>query len=730
MKDILRGAVLIGLFLVPFLTLYVANGFFFPFITGKNFAFRIIVEVVLALWVVLACYDRQYRPRFSWILASFGTLMLVMLVANVLAVHPTTALWSNFERMDGYVTLIHVFAYFLVLGTMLRTPKVWSYFFHTSLVVAGFVALKGLSQLSAATGGVRVDSTLGNAAYMAVYMLFHVFILAYLFVQTKVTPYRFVYALLILLFIFVLFQTGTRGTVIGLAAGTITAVSYIALFATKYKQLRTYAVGALLLVVVCIGGFISVRDTAYIQGNDALARIANINLGDDLVVRSQIWSMALSGVKERPLLGWGQGNFNYVFNAEYKPGLYGQEQWFDRTHNIFFDWLIAGGIIGFVSYFSIFAAILYYLVIRPWRQPDESLSVIERGILLGLFAGYLTHNLVVFDNIVSYIFFAAFLGLLHSRVSVEFPSFAVLKIPEVIVTQVVLPVMLIVLGATVYIVNVPGIYAAGDIIDAFQNPDIGGRLKTFELALSRGSFGGQEITEQLAQQAMGVMASKDPAVTAEIKTAYTTLAESELLKMVDKKPGDARLHVFLASYYRSTNNLEKAKEQMDIARTLSPNKQAIILQQGAIELSLGNNTGGRDLFKTAYELDTRNDEAREYYIASLFYSGDTQIALALINDSPVAFKQRLAKSDFVLGAINSAKEFKLLTELYELRVASDSSNAQNWASLAFLYHELKDKDKAIDTLARAGKAVPTFAKMAECISGNLSAGREPQIGCQ
>ena len=171
MKDVLRFVIIGGLFIIPFLTLYVANGSFFPYITGKNFAFRVIVEVILALWVVLACYDATYRPRFSWILATFSTLIVVMFAANLHAVNQTTAFWSNFERMDGYVTLVHVFLYFVMLGTMLRTPKIWSWYLHASLVAAGIVAIMGLSQLSAAS--VRVDSTLGNAAYMAIYMLFH-----------------------------------------------------------------------------------------------------------------------------------------------------------------------------------------------------------------------------------------------------------------------------------------------------------------------------------------------------------------------------------------------------------------------------------------------------------------------------------------------------------------------------------------------------------------------------
>jgi hypothetical protein len=49
MKDILRGIIYVGLFAIPFLTLYVANENFFPYITGKNFWFRIIVEIVFSI---------------------------------------------------------------------------------------------------------------------------------------------------------------------------------------------------------------------------------------------------------------------------------------------------------------------------------------------------------------------------------------------------------------------------------------------------------------------------------------------------------------------------------------------------------------------------------------------------------------------------------------------------------------------------------------------------------
>lgn len=101
MKDILKWVVIVGLFLVPFLPVYVVNDLFFPFITGKNFAFRIIIEIVFASWILLALYDAQYRPRFSWILAGFASFLVIMAFANALGQYPAQSFWSNFERMEG-----------------------------------------------------------------------------------------------------------------------------------------------------------------------------------------------------------------------------------------------------------------------------------------------------------------------------------------------------------------------------------------------------------------------------------------------------------------------------------------------------------------------------------------------------------------------------------------------------------------------------------------------------
>src|SRR5205085_82544 len=147
----------------------------------------------------------------------------------------------------------------------------------------------------------RIDATFGNPIYFAIYMLFHVFIAAYLWAQLLQSERRqkwlwpsIFYGITILFDTMSVLFSGTRGTI----------------------------------------------------------------------------------------LGWGQENYAIVFDKYYDPRMYGQEPWFDRVHNIIFDWLVAGGFPGLILYLLIFAALLRVL----WKADVFTLS--ERSILTGLLVGY------------------------------------------------------------------------------------------------------------------------------------------------------------------------------------------------------------------------------------------------------------------------------------------------------------------------------------------------------
>src|SRR3990167_1826593 len=107
-KQILRNTVLTGLFLIPFVPFLVSSAFFFPFITTKAFTFRIIVEVIFAAWLLLTLLDSEYRLKKSIILYSVLGFLAVIGLADLFGVAPVKSLWSNFERMEGYITLLHL----------------------------------------------------------------------------------------------------------------------------------------------------------------------------------------------------------------------------------------------------------------------------------------------------------------------------------------------------------------------------------------------------------------------------------------------------------------------------------------------------------------------------------------------------------------------------------------------------------------------------------------------
>ncbi|MFM2374251.1 MAG: hypothetical protein RLZZ234_246 [Candidatus Parcubacteria bacterium] len=731
MKDILRGVVLTGIFLVPFLPLMVADSLFFPFITGKNFAFRILVEVIFAAWVVLAFLDRSYRPKFSWVLGAFMWFVGIMFVANLMGESPHKSFWSNYERMEGYVALVHLFLYFVVIGSTLTTTKLWRAFFATSIGVACLMSLYAFGQIGGAIqinqSDTRVDARMGNAAYLAIYMLFHVYLALLMLTKATSRNMRILYGVLAATFVFVLFQTGTRGTALALGGSALMTTGYIALFAKDSPLVRKIAAAGVLAVVAIVGLFILVKDTEFVRTTPNLSRIGTISF-KEAETRFTIWKLAIEGVKERPILGWGQENFNYVFNKHYKASLYAQEPWFDRVHNLVFDWLIAGGLLGFLAYASIVGATLFYATVRPlYQRYSDTFTVTERGLILGVLAGYIAHNLLVFDNLISYTLFVAVVAMVHARVGNSIPAIAETEVEESIVKNIVAPTVLVILLGSVYLVNIPGIQAAGDLIKGFQSATPEAQYQAFDQALSRGSFGMQEIREQLtritqtvvqdqnlaarvAQQYPTLSVDERAAKVTKVRDMFLNRADEELRKQMQETPDDVRILVFQSSFLRVAGKSKEAIEVLERAVDLSPEKQQTQFELGLALLQDGRTADALTRFKTAYELEPKNDQARIFYAAAAIYSGDKALRDSLITKD---FEAQFVQSDVILRALYDTKQLDELAGVLEKRIAYSPSDVQLRVSLAAVKREQGDTAAAIAVLEKAIADLPDFKTQGE-----------------
>src|SRR3989339_811672 len=589
LSNILMGV----LFLVLFIPLFVSDSMFFPFITGKNFAFRIIVEILLSAWIVLAYRDPAYRPTRSPLFIAAASFVGIITLAGVLGENPYKSFRSNYERMEGTISLLHFFAYFVMATTALGARKKWGAFWNTSILVSFIIGVYALFQLSGALainqGGVRVDATFGNAAYLAVYLLFHIFITLFMLLREKghtiggmiaEKASLWIYTPIILLDVFVLYHTATRGAILGLIGGLLLTALLIAIFEKERVGLRKVALGILAGIVLLIGGFFALKNTSFITESPVLSRFSSISLTEQTTKsRFMVWNMAFQGFKERPILGWGQENFNFVFNKYYDPNMYGQEPWFDRAHNVFFDWLIAGGILGLLAYLSLFVLALWDL----WKR-GSAFSIVEKAIFTGLLAGYFFQNIFVFDNIGSYIMFFSILAFFHFSFGNPFP-------------------------------------------DKWQKT-IDKKFELFEKALAYDSFGSAEIREQLSQMALSVGASQAPV---EWKQKYFDLARSEFLKQIEvPRIGDARYELFLGSFLTRFQRYDEALAHLNKALEFSPKKQIIMFEIGLVHISTSQYDKALEIFRQAYELEKNYPDARNYYAVAAIYAGKNDLVKSLL----------------------------------------------------------------------------------------------------
>ncbi len=796
LQKTLRGIALSALFIIPVFALFpmsfwpfsFPNGLFFPFITGKAFYFRILVEIALACWACLAFLDVRYRPRFTALTITVTLFAVVTLLADLLGVNPIRSLMSNFERMEGWLVVAHLWAFYMVAAHVFGSgeggKRLWHRWFNTSLVVASIVTIYAFTQLFGWTevhqGSVRLDASLGNAAYLAVYLLMHVGIAMYLFFVARAKAIanagflQWLYPILSIIFAFIILQTQTRGTLIGLGAGLIIACACQALLANgvNYKKVlialsypflvvlyalfvlvlglftlsvwwlaalalvyfvalivyvikdkgniqntlvrrgRWISVGIIALFFILGGVFYLIKDSSFVKNSPSLDRIASISLTDTKTqARAYIWPMAIEGFTERPILGWGQENFNYLFNTNYNPKMWNQEQWFDRAHSVYLDWLVASGGVGLIVYLALYVLI----ILAVWKS---SLTVAEKSVLTGLVSAYGIHNIFVFDNLASYVFFFALLGFAGSLSSpVIDPKKQAKTFSLDMVEYVVLPISIIALLAGLYFLNVRPIQANTRLITALTwcsgrntvpDPEL------FSKALSLSAVANQEIREQILSCAGGVISRQYPA---QAKQAFYDTAVKGIKDQIATAPRDARMYVLGGMFLSNTGQVAEALPILEKAHELTPNKQTVAIQLATAYL----NTGGKDaealvLLKNAHESDPTFADARGAYITGLVLAKRDVEARALASTTVELFE-----NDRVARAYASSKQYDKAIDMYKKLIAKDAKNVDLRGALAQVYAAAGMKWSAIDVLRSVSKDFPEYKEQVESLIKQIEA---------
>ena len=550
-------------------------------------------------------------------------------------------------------------------------------------------------------------------------MVFHIFLALALFYRAKDFR-KWIYFFVIILESFVLYHTATRGAILGIIGSLFISWLLIAILSSN-KKTKLAHISLLAGMAILIGGFLFLKNADFVKNSQVLNRFSGISLTEGTTEsRLTIWKMSWQGFKEKPVFGWGQENFNLVFNKYYEPILYKQEPWFDRAHNVFFDRLVTNGIFGLLSYLGLLGAALYYL----WANRKKTgLSIEDSAIFGSMFLAYFFNNLFVFDNLISLILFATFLAYVGFRSKVNAPVPSEISGVRADYGKAVYAVII---GAAfifiIYAVNIPGLLASKTILNAFKaagGGNVQGAFAEFQKAISYNSFGSMEAREHLSSFAMQVYSN--PNLDKEFKDKVANYAIDELKKQNEQYPNDIREMIFLAAVYNKTQKYEEAVNLLNKAIEVAPKKQQLYFELGTSYLNKGDYENGLATLKKSFDLDQTNGEARRIYAVSAIFAGKDALAKELMKEHGGTIQD----DERFLKAYAQKNNFEKVTAILKVFIEKNPTNIQYRLNLAAVYLQADYRTKSIEQLEKAIEANPDFKKQGEFYISEIKAGRNP-----
>jgi O-antigen ligase len=409
----MKTAIKFFLWILTLVPLVVDMNVFYPYTSGKNLLIESCLVLAGIFVLINFFYSREYKEEIiekatkyirNPLVISLFAFISIFIISTIFAVDKSAAFWGNLSRAEGLAGTLFFFSFF-VFSLLTFEKKDWLWFFKLSLFAS--LILLGKEFTEYFSGAVRPGSFTGNPTFLAGYLLFSITSGLIVLGEIKSVFFKYLSVITIILSVVGIFIAETRGTILGLGLGIITALIYSAFKGgdINYKKfnLRKVAITFLCLGIVFSGVFFVTRENEVWQKMPGLSRLAVIGNGNtediSTPVRLYLYKSSIASVNpaqngwSKFLIGWGPDNFIIAESQNYNPALYNIESdWHDRAHNKFLDVLVMNGLLGLIAYLVIWVLLFRYII----RQKEFSLT--NAGLLVFATA-YLTHLMFIFDTI-------------------------------------------------------------------------------------------------------------------------------------------------------------------------------------------------------------------------------------------------------------------------------------------------------------------------------------------
>jgi O-antigen ligase/tetratricopeptide (TPR) repeat protein len=395
---------------------------------GKTILFRIVFSILLCIFIRQAIIKRKSTNLFDffkkvlldkknalfWIFWLIISFIFIILLSTIFSQDPAFSFWGSPQRAGGSLNLISYILFAILCFLIIKErdwPKIWLFAFGTGFLVSLIAIFQRLRLFSSILipQTDQAISTMGSPIILGLYLTLLVFAsLSFAIKNTGIK--RFFYFLCFILFASNLLLTGSRAS----ALGFIICLPFFIFFfpenkSRKIKLFKIIAAG--LFVLGILGLFWLINSQITING--PISRIIGAsrpffdlkNFSPGKIIsdnRPSGWNIAIEGIKEKPLLGFGPENFSILYDKYYNSSYadLGVNSWWDRAHSFVFEIAATSGIPSLIIYLSIFGLIFWQLQKIKYRDNCNN-AVIIHGIQTALLA-YFTSLLFGFDDFSTY----------------------------------------------------------------------------------------------------------------------------------------------------------------------------------------------------------------------------------------------------------------------------------------------------------------------------------------
>ena len=353
---------------------------------------------------------------------------LMTCVSTAFGVAPVASLFGSFENQMGLITRLSFVVCFagvvITIGQSIERFQIvlWTLAL-TGLFVACYATAQffgydpfvpaGLYSFESQSGTIiRVIGTLGHSNYLGNFLLYTTPISAALAVSTVGRARRIALMTTILSGAAIAFS-GTRGAWLGLITGALTFVvierrsSLSGIFRTSPRQMLWPASVTLVIIAVLIGLTLSTGASRSLMVR-ARSFVSDSFSGSGRVL---LWKDSLRMVSRFSLAGCGPEGFRRAF-LEYKSKELAQlapQINNESPHSSYLDAAISIGLPGLVFYIGMIASAFSLLWVAG-RRASRNEKILLSGLISAL-AGVAVHNLFIFDQIPTGLYFITAMGL-------------------------------------------------------------------------------------------------------------------------------------------------------------------------------------------------------------------------------------------------------------------------------------------------------------------------------